>query len=46
VAIARSLSDTFAGIRPVDVPGFVAAQLAGGFSALIASDWLNLRSGG
>ena len=45
VAIARSLSDTFAGIRPVDVPGFVAAQLAGGFSALIASDWLNLRSG-
>lgn len=44
VAIARSLSDTFAGIRPVDVPGFVAAQLAGGFSALIASDWLSLRS--
>src|SRR3984893_17539676 len=39
VAIARSLSDTFAGIRPVDVPAFLAAQLAGGFSALLVSDW-------
>jgi glycerol uptake facilitator-like aquaporin len=29
VTIARSLTDTFAGIRPVDVPGFVLAQLAG-----------------
>ena len=27
--IARSLSDTFAGIRPTDVPGFIAAQLVG-----------------
>ena len=45
VAIARSLSDTFAGIRPVDVPAFLAAQLAGGFAALIASDWLNLQLG-
>lgn len=27
VTIARSLSDTFAGIRPVDTPGFIAAQL-------------------
>jgi glycerol uptake facilitator-like aquaporin len=43
VAIARSLSDTFAGIRPVDVPAFLAAQLAGGFSALIVSDWLSRR---
>jgi glycerol uptake facilitator-like aquaporin len=43
VAIARSLSDTFAGIRPVDVPAFLAAQLAGGFSAVIVSDWLSLR---
>jgi glycerol uptake facilitator-like aquaporin len=40
VAIARSLSDTFAGIRPVDVPAFLAAQLAGGFSAVFVSDWL------
>ncbi len=29
VTFARSLSDSFAGIRPVDVPGFVIAQLAG-----------------
>ena len=29
ITIARSLSDTFAGIRPVDAPGFIAAQLAG-----------------
>jgi glycerol uptake facilitator-like aquaporin len=29
ITVARSLSDTFAGIRPVDVPGFVAAQLVG-----------------
>jgi glycerol uptake facilitator-like aquaporin len=44
VAIARSLSDTFAGIRPVDVPAFVAAQLAGGLSAVLVSDWLSFRS--
>jgi glycerol uptake facilitator-like aquaporin len=43
VAIARSLSDTFAGIRPVDVPAFLAAQLAGGISAVIVSDWLGMR---
>lgn len=29
VTIARSLSDTFAGIRPIDAPGFIAAQLIG-----------------
>src|ERR1700756_2040852 len=29
VTIARSLSDTFAGIRPADAPGFILAQLAG-----------------
>jgi glycerol uptake facilitator-like aquaporin len=29
ITIGRSLSDTFAGIRPVDVPGFIAAQAAG-----------------
>lgn len=44
VAIARSLSDTFAGIRPVDVPGFLIAQLAGGFSAAIVSDWLDFQT--
>ena len=40
VAMARSLSDSFAGIRPADLPGFVAAQLAGGFSAVLVSSWL------
>lgn len=42
VAIARSLSDTFAGIRPADVPAFIAAELSGGFSALLVSEWLAL----
>jgi glycerol uptake facilitator-like aquaporin len=40
VTIARCLSDTFAGIRPVDVPWFVAAQFAGGFAATIVFRWL------
>jgi glycerol uptake facilitator-like aquaporin len=34
ITIARSLTDTFSGIRPVDVPGFVVAQLAGALAAL------------
>ena len=29
ITVARSLSDTFSGIRPADVPAFVAAQLIG-----------------
>jgi glycerol uptake facilitator-like aquaporin len=33
VTIARSLSNTFSGIRPVDVPLFIAAQIAGGLAA-------------
>ena len=40
VAIARSLSDTFAGIRPFDVPGFVAAEIVGGLLGLLAMSWL------
>ena len=35
VTIARSFSDTFAGIRPVDVPGFILAQIVGAALALI-----------
>ena len=31
ITIGRSLSDTFAGIRPVDVPGFIGAQVVGAF---------------
>ena len=44
VTIARSLSDTFAGIRPVDVIPFVAAQLFGGCSAVLVFEWLSPRS--
>jgi len=33
VTLARSLSNTFAGIRPVDAPGFIGAQLAGALAA-------------
>jgi glycerol uptake facilitator-like aquaporin len=40
VTIARSLTDTFAGIRPADVPGFVAAQLAGAAAATALFRWL------
>lgn len=37
VTLARALTRSFAGIRPVDVPGFVAAQLAGaGLAILVA----------
>jgi glycerol uptake facilitator-like aquaporin len=40
VTLARSASDTFAGIRPADVPGFVAAQLLGAAAATITFRWL------
>jgi glycerol uptake facilitator-like aquaporin len=45
VAIARSLTNTFSGIRPVDLPGFIAAELAGALTALWLMNWL-LRSTG
>lgn len=40
VAIARSLTNTFSGIRPVDLPGFIVAELAGAAAALWLMDWL------
>ena len=40
VTLARSLSDTFVGIRPVDAPGFIIAQLAGAAAATILFGWL------
>ena len=40
VTIARSLSDTFAGIRPIDVPLFVVAQFAGGLAATFLFRWM------
>ena len=46
VTIARALSDTFAGIRPNDVPVFIAAQFVGGIAATLLFRWLipNLSS--
>ena len=40
ITVARSLSDSFAGIAPADVPAFVAAQLAGAAAAAIVARWL------
>jgi glycerol uptake facilitator-like aquaporin len=40
VTIARSLSDTFSGIRPTDAPGFIVAQLTGGIAATLVFRWL------
>ena len=40
VTIARSLSDTFAGIRPVDVPAFIIVQLVGAVAATFLFRWL------
>jgi glycerol uptake facilitator-like aquaporin len=40
VTIARSLSDTFAGIAPAGVPAFIVAQLAGALAAVVLSHWL------
>jgi glycerol uptake facilitator-like aquaporin len=40
VTIARGLSDTFAGIRPADVPAFIVAQLAGALAASLLAGWL------
>jgi len=45
VAIARSLTNTFSGIRPVDLPGFVVAELFGAVAGLMLMNWL-LRAGG
>jgi glycerol uptake facilitator-like aquaporin len=40
VTIARSLSDTFAGIAPAGIIAFIAAQLVGMLLAVILSRWL------
>jgi glycerol uptake facilitator-like aquaporin len=40
VTVARAASDTFAGIRPADAPGFIAAQLAGAAAATVLFRWL------
>ncbi|MGD9921690.1 MAG: aquaporin [Pseudorhodoplanes sp.] len=40
VAIARSLTNTFSGIRPADLPGFILAELSGAVIALLLMSWL------
>ncbi len=40
VTIARSLSDTFAGIAPADVPAFIVAQILGAVAASLLAAWL------
>jgi glycerol uptake facilitator-like aquaporin len=41
VTLARSITDTFTGIRPVDVPGFVVAQIIGASLATLLFAWLD-----
>jgi glycerol uptake facilitator-like aquaporin len=45
VAIARSMTNTFSGIRPLDLPGFIAAECCGALAALVLMGWL-LRAAG
>lgn len=40
VTLARCGTDTFAGIRPIDAPGFIAAQVLGAVAAMALSGWL------
>jgi glycerol uptake facilitator-like aquaporin len=40
VTLARAASNTFAGIRPVDAPGFIVAQLLGAAAATVTFRWL------
>jgi glycerol uptake facilitator-like aquaporin len=40
VTIARSLTNTFAGIRPVDLPGFIVAELCGAFVGMMLMNWM------
>jgi arsenate reductase (glutaredoxin) len=40
VAIARSLTNTFSGIRPIDLPGFIVAELCGAFVGMLLMNWM------
>ncbi|UWU74356.1 aquaporin family protein [Bradyrhizobium huanghuaihaiense] len=40
VAIARSLTNTFSGIRPADLPGFILAELCGAIAGMLLMNWL------
>jgi glycerol uptake facilitator-like aquaporin len=41
VTVARSITDTFSGIRPTDVPGFIFAQITGSLVATLLFGWLD-----
>jgi glycerol uptake facilitator-like aquaporin len=43
VTIARSFTDSFAGIRPIDAPGFILAQCAGAAASTLLCRWLLAR---
>ena len=40
VTVARSVTDTFAGIQPLDAPAFILAQLCGAVAAMLVTSWL------
>ncbi|OYY77622.1 MAG: aquaporin family protein [Sphingomonas sp. 28-62-20] len=41
ITIARAITNSFAGIRPIDAPGFILAQFAGAAAGVIIGRWLN-----
>jgi glycerol uptake facilitator-like aquaporin len=45
VTVARSITETFSGIRPIDVPGFIVAQVAGATTATLLFRWLAQEEG-
>ena len=45
VAVARSLTNSFSGIRPADLPGFIAAELCGAVAAMLFMGWLLRQAG-
>ncbi len=40
VAIARSFTNTFSGIRPIDLPGFIVAEICGAVVGMLVMNWL------
>jgi glycerol uptake facilitator-like aquaporin len=40
VTVARSVSNTFVGIRPIDAPAFILAQMGGAVAAMLIASWL------
>ena len=46
VTVARALTDSFSGIRPIDVPAFIVAQTLGGAVAMAGFRWLKLPGRG